>query len=86
MITSKNKQHINVHFNFDSIQLLTLSQKEATLIEVQKRCKRISFSASQKVHLLVVVILRPCKTIFVTTALKLSLTWNNLNFVSGVAL
>ena len=74
----------NLYFNFDSIQLLTFSQNEATFTQVQKRCKRVSFSASQKVHLSVVVISRPCKAIFVTTALKLSLIWKDLNFVSGV--
>ena len=62
----------SLHFNFDSIQLLALSQKEATLIQVQKRCKRDSFLGSQKVHLRVVVISRPCETIFVTTAHKVS--------------
>ena len=75
----------SLYFNFDSIQLLTFSQNEATFTQVQKRCKRVSFSASQKVHLPVVVISRPCKTIFVATALKLSLIWNDLNFVLGVA-
>ena len=50
--------NFSLHFTLDPIQLLTFSQKKATLIQVEKRCVRIFFLVSQKVHLSVVVILR----------------------------
>ena len=40
--------NFSLHFTLDPIQLLTFSQKKATLIQVEKRCVRIFFFSITK--------------------------------------
>ena len=71
-----NSYNYSLYFNLDSIQLLTLSQKEETLIQAQKYVKKFPFQHHKKVNLSVVAISRPCKPTFVTATLKLALVKN----------
>ena len=73
-----NGSNSSLHFNFDSIQLKALFQKEATSAKKMKKTCPIQYHIKRIAYLSVVVISKSCKIVFATTTLKVSQKISNL--------